>query len=65
MMSLADEILEFGKIATAGMAKTLQMSVKMLREDETVTHEDRVAYARLLREQGDLCLAAAEALEKE
>jgi len=60
-----DEIIEFAHQATRGMAMSLQQMVPMMREDPETSAEQRVAYARILREQAELCLAAAEELERE
>ena len=59
-----NEVIRFAKEATAQMASTLQKSVELIRADPIVTFEERKAYALILREQADLCLAAAESLER-
>lgn len=63
MLSFED-LLDFARESTAEMARDLVMMVKGLKADAETTSEQKRAYARILRQQADLNLAAAEELER-
>ena len=58
-------LLAFARASTANMAKILQETVHGMKADPRLPREFAVEYAKILREQADLVLAAAEVLERE